>query len=73
MSRNEIIRSGSTARNPSERGMNVPSGAPSNHSQTMSPGPTGLPKSNPQALADRVRGGPDASQGDALGADRRAR
>jgi hypothetical protein len=72
MSRNEIVRSGVTARNPSERA-NPPSGAPANHSQTMSPGPTSLPKSNPQALADRVRGGPDAAQGDALGADRRAR
>jgi hypothetical protein len=73
MSRNEIVRSGATPRNPTERGMNVPS-VPSGHSQTMSPGPTGIPKSDPQANADRVRGNrPDPSNGDALGADRRAR
>jgi hypothetical protein len=61
-----------TARNPSERGMNPPAVPPS-HAATVSPGPTGIAKSDPQALADRVRGGKDASQGDASGANRRTR
>jgi hypothetical protein len=72
MSRNEIIRSGATARNPSERGMNVPA-VPASHAATASPGPTGIPKSDPAAHARRVRGGDDPAQGDALGANRRAR
>jgi hypothetical protein len=72
MSRNEIIRSGSTARNPTERGMNVPS-VPGSHAATASPGPTGIPRSDPQALADRVRGGIDPANVGAEGANRRAR
>jgi hypothetical protein len=70
MSRNEIIRSGATARNPTERGMNVPSVPPS-HKATASPGPTGIPKSDPDALARRVRGGHDPSQGGPGGANNR--
>jgi hypothetical protein len=68
MSRNEIIRSGSTARNPTERGMNVPS-VPGSHAATVSLGPTAIPRSDPQANADRVRGNRrDPANGDASGA-----
>jgi hypothetical protein len=62
------------AQNPTQRSNGMkPPGVPSGHAQTVSPGATAIPRSDPQALADRVRGGPDAAQGDALGADRRAR
>jgi hypothetical protein len=71
MSRNEIVRSGATPRNPTERGMNVP-GVPAGHAQTVSPGPTGIPRSDPQANADRVRGNrPDPANVGAEGANRR--
>jgi hypothetical protein len=61
-----------TAPNPTQRGMAAPS-LPRSHSQTVSPGSTALPRSDPQGLADRVRGGKDPSNGDALGANRPAR
>jgi hypothetical protein len=72
MSRNEYGSGGRhTPRNPTERGMNVP-GAPASHSSTVSPGPTGIPRSDPQANADRVRGNRrDPANGDASGADRK--
>jgi hypothetical protein len=62
-----------TARNPSERGMNPPP-VPASHASTVSPGPTSIAKSDPQANADRVRGNRrDPANGDASGANRRAR
>jgi hypothetical protein len=74
MARNEYGSGGRhTARNPTERGMNVPS-APASHVGVVGrAGPTGIANSDPQALADRVRGGKDASQGDASGANRSTR
>jgi hypothetical protein len=62
-----------TSPNPTQRGMAAPS-LPRSHSQTVSPGPTALPNSDPQANADRVRGNRrDLANGDALGANRQAR
>jgi hypothetical protein len=61
-----------TPRNPTERGMNVPS-VPAGHAQTVSPGPTALPRSDPQANADRIRQGKDPANVGAEGANRRAR
>jgi hypothetical protein len=64
----------STAPNPTQRNGNPPPTLPPSHAATVSPGPTGLPHSDPQANADRVRGNrPDPSNGDASGANRQAR
>jgi hypothetical protein len=64
----------STAPNPTQRSNGMkPPGVPGSHAQTVSPGSTALPRSDPQALADRVRGGKDPSNGDASGANRQAR
>jgi hypothetical protein len=63
----------STAPNPTQRnGMNPPS-VPSSHKAVASPGPTGIPNTDPAALARRVRGGDDPAQGGPGGANRRAR
>jgi hypothetical protein len=61
-----------TPRNPTERGIAVPS-VPGSHAATVSPGSTAIPKSDPQGLADRIRGGPDSAQGGPGGANRRAK
>jgi hypothetical protein len=76
MSRNEIIRSGSTARNPSERGMAVPS-APSSHVGVVGRGREAIEADPTAAKAryfeQRIHGQGDPSQGNSLGADRKAR
>jgi hypothetical protein len=72
MSRNEYGSGGRhTPRNPSERA--TPPSVPASHAATVSPGPTGIPNTDPAALARRVRGGDDPSQGGPAGANRPAR
>jgi hypothetical protein len=58
-----------TPRNPTEM---KPPAVPASHAATVSPGPTSIAKSDPRALADRVRGGRDPANGDERGADGRA-
>jgi hypothetical protein len=73
MARNEYGSGGRhTPRNPTERGMNVPS-APASHVGVVGrAGATSIAKSDPQANADRVRGNRrDPANGDASGANRR--
>jgi hypothetical protein len=61
-----------TPPNPSQRNGLNPPGAPPSHSATVSPGSaTGIPNTDPAALARRVRGGDDPAQGGPGGANRR--